>query len=428
MAVHNALSSIPFANTFAPDLVDLALSQLRIHSSELSIGPNYQASRVRHSQPIRLNILSDPRAVMKQRRREVAQLSRLAETLRTHNDMMAPDEPITSEQKRKCLVYRSAGWNYTRICVHFNFTPRQAQYAILITEAVSLPQGATPTLTHPQVEIITAFVLSGKDTRRMECSSIATSLGWRCKSSIIRNALRQAGYDRYPALIRPTILAGMRMLRLAWAQDHIGWTTEQWKSVVWAGETRIMTGPRTRIYVTRKVHEVHDSDCIVDNDEHLQNGNTFVATFSGLKGKGPGIFWDPSWGTIDANNYSERVLPTMRWWVGQQPDNAKFCMQHGRTAHSDTAIRAELDDQNVEILQLPPASPDLDLMSAAWGMIKTKIEEDRLLAHLRSRTPEAEAMEAWNWIEEAQLMKLVESMPARCQAVIDADGLYTPYN
>jgi hypothetical protein len=34
---------------------------------------------------------------------------------------------------------------------------------------------------------------------------------------------------------------------------------------------------------------------------------------------------------------------------------------------------------------------------------------------------------AWNAVPETYLLKLLESMPARCQAVVDANGMHTRY-
>jgi hypothetical protein len=36
-------------------------------------------------------------------------------------------------------------------------------------------------------------------------------------------------------------------------------------------------------------------------------------------------------------------------------------------------------------------------------------------------------IEAWNTVPESYLLELLKSMPARCQAVIDADGKHTRY-
>jgi hypothetical protein len=34
---------------------------------------------------------------------------------------------------------------------------------------------------------------------------------------------------------------------------------------------------------------------------------------------------------------------------------------------------------------------------------------------------------AWNAVPETYLLELLESMPARCQAVVDVDGMHTRY-
>jgi hypothetical protein len=50
--------------------------------------------------------------------------------------------------------------------------------------------------------------------------------------------------------------------------------------------------------------------------------------------------------------------------------------------------------------------------------------EDNLHAYNELR---AAILAAWEAVDGAFLMGLLESMPARCQAVIDADGMHTRY-
>ncbi len=48
--------------------------------------------------------------------------------------------------------------------------------------------------------------------------------------------------------------------------------------------------------------------------------------------------------------------------------------------------------------------------------------------NLRSYDALREAiLAAWNAVPESYLKELLESMPARCQAVIDAEGMHTRY-
>jgi hypothetical protein len=52
-----------------------------------------------------------------------------------------------------------------------------------------------------------------------------------------------------------------------------------------------------------------------------------------------------------------------------------------------------------------------------WGL-EERVSYDRLRSYVR---------EAWEELPDDYLKELLASMPARCQAVIDANGMYTPY-
>lgn len=48
--------------------------------------------------------------------------------------------------------------------------------------------------------------------------------------------------------------------------------------------------------------------------------------------------------------------------------------------------------------------------------------------HLRSYDALQEAIvAAWNAVPEAYILQLLDSMPARCHAVVEADGMHTKY-
>ncbi|RSL55180.1 hypothetical protein CEP53_007181 [Fusarium sp. AF-6] len=98
-----AIPNIPLAQ----DLTTLALNQLQTHASELDIDPMRQAQFARYRArltPAVINSHQASQVAMRQHRRERSQLDNLLAKLRTYNNMLAPPEPITQEQKRKCLL------------------------------------------------------------------------------------------------------------------------------------------------------------------------------------------------------------------------------------------------------------------------------------------------------------------------------------
>jgi len=81
----------------------------------------------------------------------------------------------------------------------------------------------------------------------------------------------------------------------------------------------------------------------------------------------------------------------------------------------------------METLEWPGESPDLNPIEACWGDVETELGE------IWGRAADVEALQlylavCWARVTtEGRLAALVESMPARLQAVIDAGGAATKY-
>jgi hypothetical protein len=56
---------------------------------------------------------------------------------------------------------------------------------------------------------------------------------WRGVSEwSITSALRRAGFRRWIARRKPSISEKNRLLRLAWAYEHLDWSQEQWFTIL----------------------------------------------------------------------------------------------------------------------------------------------------------------------------------------------------
>jgi len=89
---------------------------------------------------------------------------------------------------------------------------------------------------------------------------------------------------------------------------------------------------------------------------------------------------------------------------------------------------------NVDPLDHPPYSPDLNPIEYAWVELKRRLHEkypdlcktpgnpDTVKAHLTKVLPKI-----WEELPQSVFEKLWKSTPDRVQAVIDAKGWYTHY-
>ena len=103
-------------------------------------------------------------------------------------------------------------------------------------------------------------------------------------------------------------------------------------------------------------------------------------------------------------------------------------MQDGAPAHAAAATREDLADRGVRVINWPAYSPDLNPIESVWDWMKDYIEDK--YGHIENPSYNRLRVwvwEAWNAVPEPWLKELLASMPRRCEAVIQANGMHTKY-
>lgn len=180
---------------------------------------------------------------------------------------------------------------------------RQISYAI--TTGRPTPQkrgkvGPKSQLTEDQVDDLITYICTSKATRFESFLSLATGpfSHFRVSSEVIRKAVAKRGYKKYIARQKPPLSKKNRELRLAWAEEHKNWTLQDWLYILWTDETWVTGARHRKQRVTRKAGEELHPDCVMDKVQR-RKGWMFWGCFSGLSGKGPCLFWEKEWGSIN---------------------------------------------------------------------------------------------------------------------------------
>ena len=156
----------------------------------------------------------------------------------------------------------------------------------------------------------------------------------------------------------------------------------------------------------------------------------FWGCFSGASGKGPGLFWEKDWGSISEESYREHTLPLIHEWIreNERHNIELYFMQDGAPGHRARGTLAELRERGIRVIFWPPYSPDLNPIENCWNWMKDYIEDKWGLQEKPSYDNlRRYVQEAWDALPNEYWRKLLDSMPARCQAVIDANGMHTKY-
>ena len=101
-------------------------------------------------------------------------------------------------------------------------------------------------------------------------------------------------------------------------------------------------------------------------------------------------------------------------------------MQDRAPGHAAQSTIQELAERGIQTIYWPPYSPDLNPIEIVWDWMKDWID-DHHTEKMRYDQLRAAVKVAWEAVPEAFLNDLIEQMPQRCEAVINANGIQTQY-
>lgn len=237
----------------------------------------------------------------------------------------------------------------------------------------------------------------------------------------IRNRIKEDNhFNSYWAARKPFISKINQTKRLNWAKEHLNWTIEQWKQVLWTDESPYCFSSKAKKKVWRGHNERYIVKCLqgtVKHDHMINVWGGFCFSGVGEIVQIHGIMDQYLYLQILQNDMqlSADVLFNRKNWIFQQDNDPK---------HTANTVKEYLKNQNIELLEWPAQSPDLNPIENLWSIIERDIS-DRVVS------TEGELFKlienAWKNIPVKVLNRLVESMSSRCKAVIESKGMPTKY-
>jgi transposase len=233
-----------------------------------------------------------------------------------------PSNYTTRDQRLQAQTLREIGFTYHQIQEQLGLTLDQVRYAVHHRLTPQKRKGRPSKLNQEEVDEIIAWVCASKTNRRTPWVHIPIILELNVSYYCVRTALRNAGFSRRVARRKPPVSERNRQARLRWAIEHIEWTIEDWRKILWSDETWCNGDRHTKTYVTRRAGEEWDPTCIVERYQR-RKGWMFWGCFYGNI-KGPGVFWEKEWGSIKEESYRARIVPIIDGWLQVNRNNGQY--------------------------------------------------------------------------------------------------------
>lgn len=260
-------------------------------------------------------------------------------------------------------------------------------------------------------------------TARQHMRSLVNATGTRVSDQTVRNRLWEVRLTSYRPQRRPPLTRDHKRQRRIWAEQRLEEATP-WEDILFTDESRFCIHNDSR---RKRVYREQGHRYL---PQYIQPvvafGGGGVMVWAGISlGYRTNLhIFD---GNVNARRYEEEIIMGHVLPRGNEigRENLIFLDDNARPHRAQNVIRA-LNDNEINRLPLTPHSPDLNPIEHVWDMLQKRMDnhnpQPTTVRELRHILPIL-----WHEIPQEHIDNCIESMPNRCQAVIDARGGSTRY-
>jgi transposase len=261
-------------------------------------------------------------------------------------------------------------------------------------------------------------------TARELKNDLQLATGTTVSTDTIRRRLSQAELKPYRPATGPVLTAAHRRARLQFAHRHAEWQIDDWRHVLFTDESRfcLSTNDRRR-RVWRRPGEGF-VQCAIQEVERFGGGSVMV--WGGITFEDRTNLVVVNRGSMTAVRYRDDIIAPVVKPFGAIHRPGFVFMHDNARPHIANVVRQELVAANINVLEWPPRSPDLNPIEHLWDNLDRKIRAlenpPRTLHELSIRL-----QEVWTAIHQEEVAALIQSMPSRIADCIKARGGHTRY-
>ncbi|GBN06652.1 Transposable element Tcb1 transposase [Araneus ventricosus] len=186
-------------------------------------------------------------------------------------------------------------------------------------------------------------------------------------TSTVRRRFHEGGlYARRQAICVP-LTSRHRRERLRWAHQHVHWTPDQWRAVLFTDESGFSLQSDSRCYlIWREPGTRYHPPNISERDAY---GGGSVCVWSGISlGGRTGLHVFPR-GTVNTHAYRDDILDAYVRPYAVAIDDDFLVQEHNARPHSPRIVDDYLQKEKIQSMEWPARSPDLNLIDNVWDAL-----------------------------------------------------------
>ncbi|KAG0444169.1 hypothetical protein HPB47_014088 [Ixodes persulcatus] len=196
----------------------------------------------------------------------------------------------------------------------------------------------------------------------MTAAEIREELGLQVSLSTIRKHLHAAGLRSRVACQRPLLTQSHKRLRLEFPTNHLAWTVQDWKLVVFFDESTFCSK-----YEPQYAQQVATS------------GGRSVSVWGAIMHQGRGPLHRLE-GTLTAEAYADIQHNVLLPFIleGPFPDGCFVFQQDRSPIHTSRRVRELLEELCIQELPWPPKGADFNVIENIRGLMKRRLARRQL--------------------------------------------------
>ena len=239
-------------------------------------------------------------------------------------------------------------------------------------------------------------------------------------STVSRRLSKEFDLKSYKPAKKPKLTSAMKKKRLDFARRYQNWTVDDWKKVLFSDESTFQQFTSRKQHVRRPVGERYNEKFTIPTMKHPPS----IMVWGAFSQNGTaGLYFLPQKTTMNGQKYLDLLKEKLN--IHMTIHQCSIFMHDGAPCHRSKMVKNFLAAENVQELEWPGNSPDLNPIENLWSIMKNKVSEMqpsslKLLEHCIKLV----------WVKEISkeyCQELVASMPRRIQLVIDNKGGHTKY-